>query len=188
MRFLDARHRWNKSVGWILLFESFELFKKRCGLRSSVRIEEIDAMGKFLVCSVENHASKWRNVDAAGQDHRRPSDIVVQDEVPKGTLKPYFRPEGMVDKTRLKAVSRIRVTTTKEPSPGPLAMNKVLVFPSPSLSGGSSNVRSTACPALNVKPGGFSNSNATRAVGDFSASDQFRQRGNAFVAVMLELY
>ena len=107
---------------------------------------------------------------------------------PKGPSTLTLAPEGMADKTRLNAVSRIRVTTIKDPSRGALAIDKVLVFPPPSLSGGSSNVTSTACPALNVQPGGFSNSNATvRSATSRRLTNFAKGAGNAFVEVMLGL-
>ena len=58
---------------------------------------------------------------------------------------------------RLNAVSRMRVANLTWSSNGALAMEKVRTFPSESVSGGFSNVRSTDCPGLKSNPGGFSN-------------------------------
>jgi hypothetical protein len=135
-------------------FESLQLFKKRGVLRSSVRIEEEDA---------------------------------IRMRFPKGPSTLTFVPDGMAGKTRLKAVYRIRVATIKNSSRGVPAIDKALVFPSPSLSGGSTKVTSTACRAWNVQPGGFSNSNATVRSATSRRLTNFVKRGNAFVEVMLGL-
>jgi len=57
---------------------------------------------------------------------------------------------------RLNAVSRIRVVNTNSFSNGGLAMEKVRVFPSASVSGGTVSVTSANCPALKLNPEGFS--------------------------------
>jgi hypothetical protein len=57
---------------------------------------------------------------------------------------------------RLKAVSRILVVKSDSFSNGGLAMEKVRVFPSASVSGGSMRVTSANCPAVKLNPEGFS--------------------------------
>src|SRR5215467_12652688 len=65
-------------------------------------------------------------------------------------------PSGTFFNERLNAVSRIRVANISSSSNGALTMEKVRIFPSESVSGGFSNVRSTDCPGLKSNPGGFS--------------------------------
>src|SRR6202140_5500601 len=67
---------------------------------------------------------------------------------------------GTVFSERLKAVSRIRVVNTNSFSKGGLAMEKVRVFPSASVCGGSMSVTSADCPALKAKPDGFAKGKA----------------------------
>jgi len=57
---------------------------------------------------------------------------------------------------RLKAVSRIRVGNTNSSAKGGLAMEKVRVFPSVSVSSGSVSVTSADWPAVKLNADGFS--------------------------------
>src|SRR5262245_35472515 len=68
---------------------------------------------------------------------------------------------GIRPATRLKAVSRMRVATMSLSSSGALAIENVRTLPSASVSGGSMSVRMRYCPALKVKPTGFSNRKAS---------------------------
>jgi hypothetical protein len=74
----------------------------------------------------------------------------------------YYNKHSIIPQpcARLKAVSRIRVATRSVSSCGPLAMENARVFPSASVSGGSSKVTSRHWPALNVQFGGLSKRNA----------------------------
>ena len=65
-------------------------------------------------------------------------------------------PSGMLLSTRLKALSRILVAIVSWSSNGGLAMENVRMFPSASVSFGSSKVMSTAWAARNSKPCGRS--------------------------------
>jgi hypothetical protein len=53
-------------------------------------------------------------------------------------------------------IGLMRVVNTSRSSNGALAMEKVRTFPSESVSGGFSNVRSADCPRLKSNPTGFS--------------------------------
>src|SRR5260370_41087970 len=65
-------------------------------------------------------------------------------------------PRAIFFSERLNAVSRMRVAKVSWFSKEGLAIEKVRVFPSASVSGGLDNVRSADCPGLKSKCGGFS--------------------------------
>lgn len=78
----------------------------------------------------------------------------VNDPIGPSILTPS--PSGTVLSTRLNAVSRMRVAMVICSSKGALAIENVRIFPSASVSGGSSNVKSSDCPGVNWNPCGFS--------------------------------
>src|SRR5437870_3893068 len=64
-------------------------------------------------------------------------------------------PRGIFFSERLNAVSRMRVANINWFSKEGLAIEKVRVFPSASVSGGLNNVTSADCPGLKSNCGGF---------------------------------
>ena len=101
-------------------------------------------------------AEKRRDSDSAREEHGGLCRFLCRVKEP--AAEPIFTSvaSGTFFSERLKAVSRIRVVNTNSFSNGGLAMEKVRVFPSASVSGGSVSVTSANCPALNLNPDGFS--------------------------------
>jgi hypothetical protein len=97
-----------------------------------------------------------RVTDAASQEHRGSRCIAVERQVAGRAFHLNGGATGITFNTRLNAVSRMRVATMRLFSYGALAIVNVRVFPSASVSDGVSRVISTAWPASNVQPDGFS--------------------------------
>src|SRR6187397_526298 len=105
-------------------------------------------------------AGKRRNSDSTGKENGRLSGILMQREGAIAESIFTTVPSGTFLSERLNAVSRMRVANLSWSLNGALAMEKVRTFPSESVSGGFSKVRSTDCPGLKSNPGGFSNRKA----------------------------
>ena len=105
---------------------------------------------------MDHNTTKRGYTDAAGEEDSWTGRIIVQGQIPKWPLDLNFRVEGMLFKTRLKAVSRSRVVTIMVGSWGALLIENPRVLPSASVSVGLTSVMSTNCPALKAHSAGFS--------------------------------
>src|SRR5262245_31608343 len=70
--------RRDEFVVWILFFGCLKLIQERGILRATIRVKEVELLREFVLCGLQNHASKWSDTNSSDKEHGGSRGVVMQ--------------------------------------------------------------------------------------------------------------